>query len=108
MPHEPHTFITELLPLSHVVSLTAVTVAQDAVQLQLIATAPTACCPHCAVPSSAVHSRYQRHLTDLPWGALAVHIQLVVREFVCRQPACPMRLGPRGSPAPGRLGPSNH
>jgi hypothetical protein len=31
-----------------------------------------------------VHSRYQRHLTDLPWGTRPVHIPLTVRTFVCR------------------------
>jgi transposase len=68
--------------------LTEVTLEKRTVQLQLTATAPTASGPHCAVPSSAVHSRYQRHLTDLPWGTRAVHLQLIVRKFVCRQPTC--------------------
>jgi hypothetical protein len=54
--------------------LTEVTLEKRTVQLQLTATAPTASGPHCAVPSSAVHSRYQRHLTDLPWGTRAVHL----------------------------------
>jgi len=44
------------------------------------------------VSSSAVHSRYQRHLTDLPWGPLAVRLQLLVRKFVCRQPSCTHRI----------------
>jgi transposase len=68
--------------------LTEVTLEKRTVQLQLTATAPTASGPHCAVPSSAVHSRYQRHLTDLPSGTRAVHLQLIVRKFVCRQPTC--------------------
>ncbi len=51
------------------------------VQLQLTMTVPTAACPCCAVSSSSVHSRYQRHLTDLPWGMRAVRIQLTVRKF---------------------------
>lgn len=53
-----------------------VMVTQDAVRFQLTATAPTVYCPGCAVPLSAVHSRYQCRLTDLPWGERAVHIQL--------------------------------
>ena len=64
----------------------------QSVRLQLTATAPTACCPSCAAPSSSVHSRYQRHLTDLPWGTLAVRIQLMVRKFVCRHPSCARRI----------------
>jgi transposase len=57
------------------VRLTEVTIEPAYLLLQLTATAPTASCPHCAVPSSAVHSRYQRCLTDLPWGTRPVRIQ---------------------------------
>jgi transposase len=39
-----------------------------------------------------VHSRYQRHLTDLPWGTRAVRIQLTVRKFLCRNRACGRRI----------------
>src|SRR4029453_4175243 len=66
------------------VHLEAVTVEPETLQLQLTTTAPSACCPRCAVPSTRVHSRYQRHLTDLPWGTLSVCIQLTVRTCVCR------------------------
>jgi transposase len=87
-----HTLITALLPLSCAVRLTEVTVAQESVLLHLTATAPTACCPCCMVPSSSIHSRYQRRLTDLPWGVCPVRIQLTVRKFVCRNPTCTRRI----------------
>ena len=85
-PQELRTFVTALLPSQCSVRLTAVTMEQASMRLQLAAMAPTACCPGCTVPSSSVHSRYQRHLTDLPWGACAVRLQLMVRKFVCRTP----------------------
>jgi transposase len=44
------------------------------------------------VPSSAIHSRYQRHPTDLPWGTRAVRLQLTVRKFVCRKATCTRRI----------------
>jgi transposase len=69
-----------------------VAVEDESVRLQLTATAPTAACPDCAVPSSSVHSRYQRRLTDLPWGTRAVRIQLTVRKFLCRNLACGRRI----------------
>jgi transposase len=72
--------------------LAVVSIAQEPIRVQVTAMAPSACCPRCAVPSSSVHSRDQRHLTDLPWGALSVRIQLIVRKFICRQPACPRRI----------------
>jgi hypothetical protein len=92
MTDELQTFVSELLPPTRGVHLTAVTVERASVRLQLIATAPTACCSGCAVPSSSVHSRYQRHLTDLPLGALAVHIQLMVRKFIRRNLSCGRRI----------------
>jgi transposase len=92
MTHELHTFIATLLPPTGTVRLTEVTVQQTSVRLQLAATAPTAPCPRCAVPLSAIHSRYQRRPTDLPWGTCAVRIQLMVRKFVCRNRACAPRI----------------
>ena len=58
-----------LLPPTCPVHLDAMTVKPETLQLQLTTTAPSACCPLCAVPSTRVHHRYQRHLTDLPGGA---------------------------------------
>jgi transposase len=92
MSHELQTFITELLPSTRGLRLTEVTVEQASVRLQLTATAATACCPCCTAPSSAVHSRYQRHLTDLPWGTRSVRIHLMVRKFICRNPSCARRI----------------
>jgi transposase len=92
MAHDLYPLITALLPPTNTVRLTEVTVEQASVRLQLMATAPTATCPRCAVPSSAIHSRYQRHPADLPWGTCAVHIQLIVRKFVCRNRACTRRI----------------
>jgi transposase len=92
MTHILYTFVTTLLASTPDVHLDQVTVEQDTVRLQLTATAPHARCPCCAVPSSSVHSRYQRHLTDLPWGVHLVRIQLTVRKFVCRNAICTRRI----------------
>jgi transposase len=92
MAYELRTLISSLLPPGSTVNFIKVTVAHDYVLLQLRATAPTASCPRCAVPSSSVHSRYHRHLTDLPWGLRLVRIQLTVRKFVCRNPSCTRRI----------------
>jgi transposase len=92
MTHDLQTLITALLPPTWAVRLTKVTMEQASVPLQLTATAPTAAFPRCTVSSSSIHSRYQRHLTDLPWGTRAVHLQLTVRKFFCRNPACARRM----------------
>jgi transposase len=44
------------------------------------------------MPSSSVHSRYQRYLTDLPWGTRPVRIRLTVRKSMCRNPSCIRRI----------------
>ena len=92
MSHELHTLMSALLPPSCAVDLIEVTVVQAYVLLQLMAVAPTTVCPRCAMPSSSVHSRYQRQLADLPWGPRAVRIRLTVRKFVCWNPRCARRI----------------
>src|SRR5215813_9113559 len=92
MAHELQTLITTLLPRARGIRLTEITIEEESGRLQLTATAPTAGCPRCAVSSSSVHSRYQRHLTDLPWRTRAVRIQLTVRKFRCRNRACGRRI----------------
>jgi transposase len=92
MGHELDTHITALLPPICAVRLTKVIIEKTSVELQLTATAPTAACPRCAMPSSSIHSGYQRHPTDLPWGMHPVRIQLRVRKFVCRNTTCTRRI----------------
>ena len=92
MTHELHRLITAWLPSTSTVHLTALTIEEESVVLYLTATAPTASCPSCTVPSSSVHSHYGRHVTDLPWGALAVRIHLMVRKFLCRNASCARRI----------------
>lgn len=51
----------------------------------------SAYCPSCRRPSQSVHSRYHRHPADLPSLGNAVHINLLVRRFYCRNTVCPRR-----------------
>ena len=50
-----------------------------------------ACCPSCRTVSTSVHSRYRRRPADLPASGKPVRLQLAVRRFYCRDPACPRR-----------------
>jgi Transposase len=92
MALELRPLMTERLRPTRGISLTEVSGEDESVWLRLTATAPTAACPCCAVPSPSVHRCYQRRLTDLPWGTRAVHLQLLVRQFFCRNRACARRL----------------
>src|SRR5919108_1959100 len=92
MPVKFQTLITRLFPPDRGIRLTDVIVGDQSVQVQLTVIAPTASCPDCAILSSSVHSRYQRRLADLSWGALAVRLQLLVRKFACRNFTCARRI----------------
>ncbi len=56
--------------------------------ITLMISAPTAQCPDCQQWSPSIHSRYVRYLSDLPWGGVAVRIELQVRRFRCITPGC--------------------
>jgi transposase len=88
LKQELHTFFAELLPSLAGLRLIGLTNDQAGLLLELTATAPSAPCPLCATPSRHVHSRYQRQLADLPWGTRPVRLQLLLRKFFCRNPAC--------------------
>ena len=49
---------------------------------------PTASCPDCHTPSARVHSRYTRHLRDLPVSEQPVCLRVHVRRFRCLTPTC--------------------
>ena len=54
-------------------------------------TRPGGRCPDCGHASRSVHSSYHRHPADLPSLGRAVRIELSVRRFYCRNPACARR-----------------
>ena len=53
------------------------------------ASTPEASCPDCHTASAHVHSRYTRHLRDLPVAEHPVRLRLQVRRFRCATPTCP-------------------
>src|SRR4051812_29839408 len=65
---------------------------RSTITLTLRARQITACCPLCGRRSKRVHSRYERTLADLPWGAYAVTIRLRVRRLFCRNTRCERRI----------------
>ena len=61
----------------------------------LIIARPTACdaaCPECGRRSGRVHSRYDRHLMDLPSHGRTVHLRVQARRFRCATIICPRRI----------------
>lgn len=85
-------FPAALLPQVPGLLLEDVQRANQTLIIGLRSTAPTAVCPLCQRPSTRIHSHYQRHPTDLPWGDHAVRLVLRVRKFVCPTAICPRRI----------------
>jgi transposase len=49
-------------------------------------------CPLCHMRTRRIHSRYERRLADVPWGAYRVCWQLRVRKFFCTNTGCRQRV----------------
>lgn len=60
----------------------------ERIHARLTSTRNQTACPKCATLTSSVHSRYTRTVADLPWAGLPVTLELGVRRFRCRHPAC--------------------
>jgi transposase len=69
-----------------------VTIADDAVQIDLHRTARTSRCPRCRRRSRRVHSSYTRRVADLPIAGRAVVLRLRVRRFRCPAAGCSRRI----------------
>ena len=87
-------FLSRLLPDASRVRLETwhLDPVSSTITLTLRARQRTACCPLCHQRSRRVHSRYERTLADLPWGASAVTIRLQVRRLFCDAPDCTRRI----------------
>src|SRR3954469_25106844 len=72
---------------------------RSAIPLTLQARRITARCPLCSTRSKRIHSRYERTLADLPWGAYAITIRLRVRRLFCRNVCCERRIFTERLPA---------
>ena len=77
-----------LLPNSRLLHLRDVVISPVEITLIVSTVSPEAACPVCGTPSSRVHSRYVRTLTDLPCAQRSVRIRVHTRRFFCDQPDC--------------------
>jgi transposase len=66
-----------------------VSTADPLLLVEARANTPEASCPDCHTASAHVHSRYTRHLRDLPVAEHPVRLRLQVRRFRCATPTCP-------------------
>jgi len=64
----------------------------DLLVMVLRAAAQSQTCPVCRRGSTRIHSRYLRHLSDLPWQGIPVRIELRARRFFCDTDGCRQRI----------------
>src|SRR6201994_3751618 len=66
--------------------------SMDSLILAVRSEAAEARCPLCATASSRIHSRYVRHVADLPSAGRKVRLRLLTRRFTCEVPHCRRRI----------------
>lgn len=64
----------------------------DLLVMVLRAAGKSQACPVCRRRSTKIHSRYRRHLRDLPWQGIPVRIELRSRRFFCDTDGCRQRI----------------
>src|SRR5918997_1098356 len=92
MSRRSSSFPTALLPRFPGLRFEQAQLCDQILTLRLRTEQPHALCPQCGNPSFAVHSRYTRMPTDLPWSGYAVRFILHVRKFFCRTLTCAQRI----------------
>jgi transposase len=79
---------TSLLCLPEGMRIEQITLTENSLLIEIVATAATSCCPSCFQLSSSIHCHYRRTLRDAPCAGRRVHLVLTVRKFTCRNPYC--------------------
>ena len=79
---------TPLFPLPEGLELTSISQTAEELLVHVSSHRASSPCPQCAMPSSAIHSSYQRHPRDLPCVGRPIRLVFTVRKFFCRNPDC--------------------
>src|SRR5215510_2776107 len=81
-----------ILAAPHLLKIERIALYPNEVRLVVKTRLLKSTCPSCSQHSNKVHSRYQRHLADLPWEGIAAKLVLSVRKFFCLNPGCHQRI----------------
>ncbi len=90
--------LTTLFSLPAHLLLEDVLIEDHVLTLVITSTLTEMSCPDCRQPSSRIHSRYTRQLSDLPCQGRAVRLLVQVRRFFCDGPACSRKTFAEASP----------
>lgn len=91
--------VSALLSLSAGREVAQLTIVDEVLRIDVVATAEGRACPLCAEVATHVRSYYTRAVADLPCAGHRVQLMLQVRKFRCDTASCPRkvfaeRLGP--------------
>jgi transposase len=73
-------------------TLEGISCSRGKITLAVRSRATASACPDCRAMSRRVHSRYQRHVADLPLTGQRVELMLTVRRFRCPAVLCGRRI----------------
>lgn len=76
----------------HLLGLAVETTETTHITASVVASASDVPCPVCGQRSARIHSRYMRHVSDLPWHGVPLRLELHVRRFFCDNAACPRQI----------------
>jgi transposase len=74
------------------VQVESVVITNESIAVVIRAISRRSRCPQCQRAMRRVHSRYRRHVTDMPVQGRVVQLFLHVRRFFCDRRACPQRI----------------
>ena len=90
---------TTILPDPKQLCLRLLVQEPNGIRAVVATTATEAVCPLCSHRSARIHSRYQRHIADVPWHGVPLRLELHLRRFFCDQPNCPRQIFAERLPA---------
>jgi hypothetical protein len=79
---------SSLFSLPEGMQVSHIQITENGLVVEVIAAAPTSCCPLCSEPSESIHCHYRRVLSDAPCAGRQVQLVLTVRKFSCRNRYC--------------------
>jgi transposase len=75
---------SSLFSLLEGMQVSHIQITENGLVVEVIATAPTSCCPLCSELSESIHCHYRRVLRDVPCAGRQIQLLLAARKFSCR------------------------
>jgi transposase len=84
--------VKPVLALPEGFHLVGVEKRNDVFTVTLVSTQISPCCPLCGSAAKRIHSRYTRHVADLPCAGQSIRLLIQVRKYVCEESTCPRKI----------------